>query len=201
MKKVREIKIDIEKIHNKKLELISKLSLQDSSKLLSHEEASKVYSDLKPKKFGPIDIVLLLLGIIPDKPIKGKTMMMKQTFLTEKELSLDLQDLEFVGHRFGPHSFLIENVLRNMEFLSLIKKNGSTKNPRYYLAKNGAKRAKELLKELNPEETKQLREFRISCDEMGTDGILRFVYNNYHDYIDESIIKRRYFLVDWEKKK
>lgn len=201
MKKKKEVKLDMEKIHNKKLELISTLSLQDSSKLLTHDEASKVYSDLQPKKFGPVDIVLLLLGVTPDKPIKGKTMMMKQTFLSEKELTLDVQDLEFVGHRFGPHSFLMENILRNMEFLSLIKKNGTTKNPKYFLSENGKKRADELLKKLGLEETEQLKKFRITCDEMGIDGILRFVYNNYHDYIDESIIKRRYFLVDWRKKK
>lgn len=201
MKKKKEIKLNLEEIKHKKVNLISKLSLIDKTKLLTNEEAAELYSKLEPKKFGPAEIILLLLGVIPDKPIKGKTMMMKQTFLSEKELNLDVQDLQFVGHRFGPHSFLMENILRNMEFFTLIEKKGAGKNPRYLLSERGKKMAEELLTKLSGEEKNKLKDFRISCDELGTDGMIRFVYNNYPDYINESIIKRRYTIVDWSKEK
>lgn len=193
--------INLEEIQQKRRELVSNLKLQDKTKLMTFTDASEFLSTNKPKRFGPTEIILLLLAITPDKPIKGKTMMMKQAFLTEKQLTFDIEDLEFVGHRFGPHSFLVENILKNMEFLNLIEKKGTNKNPKYFLSERGNERAIKILNTLNATELKQLKEFRIGCDELGTDGMLRFVYNNYPDYINESIIKRRYVLVDWSKKK
>ena len=191
---------DFEKIKQEKKILIEKLFSPDRSGALTLNEASEYYEKSKPKRFGPIDMVLLLLGIFPDKPIRGKTMMMKQTFLAEKEFENDVDDLQFVGHRYGPHSFLMENILRNMEFVGLINPKGTSRNPKYYLGEKGELSAKKLIETLSIDEKERLENFRKTYDELGQDGILRYVYENYRDYTDESIIKYRYVSVDWVEK-
>ncbi|MBM2819369.1 MAG: hypothetical protein HW410_1051 [Nitrosarchaeum sp.] len=183
-----------------KKKIISTRRLPDRSELLNYEQSLKYYNEVKPRKFGSVETILLLLGITSDKPIKGKTMMMKQTFLSEKEFKLDMQDLQFVGHKFGPHSFLIENVLKNMEFVGLVKKYGvKTNQTKYYLTEDGKNEAKKLINTLSDDEQKTIKKKRVSWDELGLDGMVKFVYNNYPKYTDASVIKRRYVLVDWKK--
>ena len=124
--------VNFEKIRKEKKEILEAIRLPDRLELLTFDEAEKYFQTIIPKRFGPQEIILMILGITPDKPIKGKTVMMKQTFLAEKELEWDIQDLQYVSHKFGPHSFLVENILKNMEFLGLIVKKGNNKNYKYY---------------------------------------------------------------------
>jgi hypothetical protein len=192
-----------EDLKSKRDEIVARYRLNDGTALLTYEQAKRYYKKVKPKRFGPEEIVLLLLGVTPDKPVRGKTMLMKQAFLSERELlKKDLQDLKFVGHKYGPHSFLIDNVLKNLEFLDYIKRQGKSPNfSRYLLTEKGMEKAKQLLDKLSSSEYEKLKKKRISWDELGTDGILRFVYNKYPRYIDNSVIKYRYVIIDWSKKK
>lgn len=177
--------------------------LKDGTRLYVYEDAVKYYKKIEPRKFAPDEIILMLLGSIPDKPIIGKTMMMKQTFLTAQEFfeKEELQDPKFVGHKFGPHSFLIASILKNLEYLGLIVANGQRNSISYTITERGLQVAKRSLKKLSDARREKLKGKRIAWDELATDGILRFVYNNYPDYIDKSEIRYRYVIVDWKRGK
>lgn len=192
--------INFEEIRKEKKEILETYKLPDRLELFTFDEAEKYFETVTPKRFGPQEILLLILGIASDKPIKGKTVMMKQAFLAEKELEWEMQDLQFVSHKYGPHSFLVENILKNMEFMGLIVKKGDSVNTKYYLGEKGKKRVKETLKKLSSQEQKKLLRNRISWDELGKDGIIEFVYKHYEEYTHKSLLKKRYYFVDWAKK-
>lgn len=169
--------------------------LNDNTVLLNYEEASKIYKSIKPKKLGPEDAILLLLAITPDKPIKGKTMMIKQLFLIEKEVIKQIQDLKFIGHKYGPHSFLMENILKNMEFIGLI----NNVSNRYKITEKGMKKIKPLMAQMDNDILQKLKNYRISWDELGNEGIINLVYDKYPQFTNNSIIKHRYQIINWDK--
>lgn len=171
--------------------------LIDETVLMDYQKAVNAFQDITPEKIGPEEIILLLLGIIPDKPIKGKTMLIKQIFLTEKDIfDNDVQELKYIAHKFGPHSFMIDNMLRNMEFIGMIKK---TKN-NYSITEKGLIGFNKIKQHLDLNKLNKLKHYRIAWDELGMDRVLNLVYTKYPKYTNKSIIKHRYQVIKWEKK-
>ncbi len=180
--------------NNKKMK-INKYQLNDETKLINYEEAAQIYKSIQPKEIGPEETILMLLAITPTKPIKGKTMIIKQLFLIEREIFQQIQDLKFVGHKFGPHSFLIENILKNMEFIGLIKKSSN----KYRITDKGLKKIRPLMERLDSHKLQHLKNQRIAWDELGSEGLIHLVYDKYPEFTDQSIIKYRYHIIDWIK--
>ena len=85
----------------------------------------KCYSHLNGvgKKFSVKEAILLLLGVDPEIPLK-MTLLMKESFLFEKELShelnLNLESFQFVPYRYGPYSRKLEDTLNSMDGLIVI---------------------------------------------------------------------------------
>lgn len=151
----------------------------------------KCYSHLEGvgRKFSVKDSLLLLLGVDPDIPLK-KTLLMKESFLFEKELShelnLNLESFQFFPYRFGPYSNLIDDALNSMEGLIII---GRGNKKEITLTAEGKREAQKLLDSLSSSTVESLRFKRIGWDQFGNKGILKRVYTDYPIFTVKSEIK------------
>lgn len=151
----------------------------------------KCYSHLNGvgRKFSVKESILLLLGVDPEIPLK-MTLLMKESFLFEKELSyelkLNLESFQFVPYKYGPYSRKLEDTLDSMDGLIVIS-NGN-KNE-VTLTDEGKKEAQKLLDSLSQSTIEKLKFKRLGWDQWGTRGILKRVYTDYPIYIVKSEIK------------
>lgn len=151
----------------------------------------KCYSHLNGvgRKFSVKESILLLLGVDPEIPLK-MTLLMKELFLFEKELSyklkLNIESFQFVPYRYGPYSRKLEDTLHSMDGLIVIS-NGNKKE--VTLTDDGKKEAQNLLDSLSPSTIEKLKFKRLGWDQWGTRGILKRVYTDYPIYIVKSEIK------------
>lgn len=151
----------------------------------------KCYSHLNGvgKKFSVKEAILLLLGVDPEIPLK-MTLLMKESFLFEKELShelnLNLESFQFVPYRYGPYSRKLEDTLNSMDGLIVIS-SGNKKE--ITLTDEGKKEAQKLVDSLSQSTIEKLKFKRLGWDQWGTRGILKRVYTDYPVYIVKSEIK------------
>ena len=151
----------------------------------------KCYSHLNGvgRKFSVKEALLLLLGVDPEVPLK-KLLLMKESFLFEKELShelnLNLESFQFIPYRYGPYSRLLDDTLDSMD--RLISISGGNKKE-VLLTEEGIKEAQKLLDSLPSSTVNKLRFKRLGWDQWGTRGILKRVYTDYPIYTVKSEIK------------
>lgn len=151
----------------------------------------KCYDNLyEGKKYSIKDMLLLLLGVDYDVPLK-KILLMKEAFLFEKELSYELglnfDSLKFIPYKYGPYSKLLDDTLREMDDLLII--DNSSRKHEIILNEKGKKEAEKLINTLSPEKINKIRFSRIGWDQWGNRGILKRVYTDYPVYIVNSEIK------------
>jgi hypothetical protein len=172
-------------------------------KPLSFDEANELLKKITPNDYTVSDLVLILLYAHPDKPIFGRLLFIKEVFLLTKEIidkeSIKVQDVCFVPYRYGPYSFVLGNVLSNLEFLGYILRTGpkNAKGESFSLTDKGKKVAAPLWDKLSDNIKLKIQDGRIGWDELGREGILRHVYQNYHEFTKNSYIKGRYKTISW----
>jgi hypothetical protein len=179
--------------------------LPDHSCLYSVEEFKKKLSSstINTDQLLLSDIILILLAAHDDKPIYGRTMFMKQIFLFTEEIlkkeKIEVQRPNFIPYIFGPYSFTVMETIDGLKYSGNIiiqgKKNSRKEN--FSLSDKARKKAKKLFAKLPKEIKKTIREKRIGWDQLGNDGILRYVYLNYPDYKEKSMLKERYSDIQW----
>ena len=76
---INEIKVEVE-VCKECNQVI--LKPDDAQRLLKHRSMDKKY-------LSPVDVILTLLGVFPNRPIINRIVIMKQTFLMEKEIAKD----------------------------------------------------------------------------------------------------------------
>ena len=153
----------------------------------------KCYSKLSNRGKGRIysvkELLLILLGIDSEIPLK-KTLLMKEAFLFEKELSyelnLNLDSLMFVPYKYGSYSKLIDESLESMPDLVTIT---SSRKKEIRLTKKGKIEAKKILNTLPENKCNIIKMKRIGWDQWGNRGILKRVYTDYPIYTANSEIK------------
>jgi predicted transcriptional regulator len=175
----------------------------DGTIVYDFEDAKKIISDLKPKKYTVSDCVLLTLFAQPDKPIVGRVVMMKEVFLIIKEVLKDdeVQDPKFIPYRLGMYSFTVGNALTNLEYSGFLERKGkkNTKLEQFILTEKGRKHISRIWNSLSADTQRLAEERRKGWDQLGYDGILRLVYRKYPEYKDKSCIKDRYKTITWGK--
>ena len=152
------------------------------------EKTSKVIRmiirDTKTQPLNSEDQCLLLL-YASTKPIQGATVFMKEAFLLFKEklreFNIPSLSPHFIAYYYGPYSFDIEDAWHTLDDLGLIKIEGqkSSKRESFYLTEEGKERAKEIFDSLPIELQNGLYGWRRGLDELGRDGILKLVYQEY----------------------
>lgn len=179
--------------------------LSDNSILYSMKEFEKELSkyNKEERKVLITDAIFILLYAHPNKPVYGRTMLMKQIFLLFEEIfkrnKIAHQSPNFVPYNYGPYSFTVMEIIENLKNSGdlLVQGRKNTKKEKFSLSEKATMRAKENFTSL-PHGLKELiKEKRIGWDQLGNDGILRYVYLNYSDYKEKSIIKNRYSDIHW----
>lgn len=169
------------------------------------EETSKIIRDvIRCSGILPLtsEEQCLLLLFASNKPIRGATIFMKEAFLLFKEklneFKIPAVSPNFISHYYGPYSFDIEEAWQNLEALGLIEVIGkkSSRGETFYLTEEGTKRAKQILESLPHEIHNNLYEWRRGLDELGREGILKVVYQDYPQYLEKSRIKNK-ILPNW----
>lgn len=149
------------------------------------------------------DVILSLLLTNSEKPIYGRIMIMKQIFLVFKEIieprGFDFQDPKFIPYNYGPYSFLVMQIIDDLRFSGFIQiegRKGSRKESFKLSSKVGKKI--DITFEIVPIRImNEMKKCRIGWDQLGTDGILRYVYEYYPDMKVKSKIKNRYEDISW----
>lgn len=178
--------------------------------LVCFDKASSklIMENLKRNKINPLNSheLCLLLLYATDKPIQGATVFMKEVFLLFKEklreFNIPVVSPHFIPYHYGPYSFDIDEAWRTLDELGFIQVQGKKSSTResFYLTKEGAERAKKVFDSLPVDLRKGLYDWRRGLDELGRDGILKTVYQEYEDYIDKSKIKDE-VLPNWTHKR
>lgn len=171
----------------------------DTTKFYNYEEAKKVFAELKIKEFSLRDLIMILL-YAQEKPIHGRILLMKELFLLYKEiLSKKTENPKFVPYRFGPYSFHLTEIVSYLQIGGYLTVSGkrNSKNESFRITNKGIKHISPIYKQIPTQTRKVIERQRKGWDQLGTHGILNYVYQNYKDYKTKSIIKNRYKDIDW----
>jgi len=180
---------------------VTVITASDKTKIYNYEKAEEVFPKLKTKKFSRTDLVLILL-CAQEKSIHGRILLMKELFLLyNKILKTNTQDPKFVPYRFGPYSFHLTDLLSTLHVDGYLQVKGrkNSNSESFSLTDKGQKYAKTLFNKLSKSQKNEITIKRKGWDQLGTDGILNYVYTHYPKYTVKSIIKNRYKDVIWGK--
>jgi hypothetical protein len=186
---------------------VNKMIASDKTKIYTFKEFCKLIDQTESddnQKLLISDLFLILLYAQNNKPIFGRTMLIKQLFLLYNEVfdkfhEISLQEPNFIAYDFGPYSFKSMKILDDLRFSKEICVDGkkNTKKESFSLTEKGANIAKQKFKTLPRPLQKELKNKRIGWDQLGTRGILKYVYERYPDMKENSIIKKRYKDITW----
>ena len=186
---------------------IEKQELGDRTRIFSFEEARKELQKKEKLDLLVRDVLLMLLYARRDKPIYGRTMLMKQVFLLFEEIlkkyDLKVQNPKFVPYYYGPYSFTVAKVAEDLAFAGYIRIEGkkNTRKERFMITEQGIREIEEKWKKLSENLKKEIENHRIAWDQMGTDGILKYVYTYYPEFKEKSKIKDKYKDIKWGRGK
>ncbi len=179
--------------------------LPDGTRLYSYDELRSRLGQMKmstKERLLARDAVLILLYAHREKPIYGRTALIKQLFLFYEEVvkkrGIPLQEPRFVPYRFGPYSFLMMNNVDALWHSGYITIEGkkNTRKESFLLTGAGEKMASDLFKRLPEEIQDDIRAKRNSWDQWGGD-ILQYVYTCYPSYKERSELKKKYGTIVW----
>lgn len=151
------------------------------------------------------DLILLILYAQKCRPVQSRIMLFKEIFLLYKEIlekyngPLIIQNPKFFGYKYGPYSYEIAEALKQLYWTGIINIEGkrNTRREIFELTDKGLKEAKKIFDKLPSELQEEIVKMRIGWDQLGIDGILRYVYAKYPEYTDKSEIKDKYKWVIW----
>ena len=145
-----------------------------------------------PRLRGAQGVILALLGVVPDRPVINKLGLMKEAFLLEKEsapaVGLSLDALGFVPYKQGPFSRELSDAVDELANAGILRVEHQGRQQRIGLTREGKVLAQDVLRALGDEPTKKLAYKRRAWDQLGYNGILRKVYEEYPAYTSESEI-------------
>lgn len=157
--------------------------------------------------------MMLLLIIYADKQSKiiGRTRLQKIIFLYEKECQKHLNqirepnlfdsDFNFYAHHYGPFSKDLYKYLKNLKTFGMITienenniedENIVEKETQYYITEEGIATVHEeifQIQKFNQIEMDILDAFKKEYNNMNLNDLIKFVYDKYPDYTNNSKIK------------
>lgn len=140
----------------------------------------------------PLRNFLTTLIGLGSKPIQGRIMLIKEAFMFYQEKLRDLHSKPLIGffpHRYGPFSRDIAIEIKAMARDGLVRVDEEGGVALTDLGKIAFRK----ITESYPGELKaDLMNYRKGLDELGSDGIMRYVYENFIDYTLNSKVKSRY---------
>jgi len=125
------------------------------------------------------ELVLLTIGLV-DKPVNGRVVMEKEVLLLYRELKDKAKIME-------PDSSTVSALLKLLESAGYIEvRNKRSKHlTKYMLTEKGREAVGNIIsrleKQLGKEYIEKLRKLRIGWDQLGHDGILRYIEVSKHE--------------------
>jgi len=176
----------------------------DGTIVYSFREAVERLEKIEEPELALDELVLLTIGLV-DKPVNGRVVMQKEVFLLYQELKDKVKIMEpgFKRYKYGPFSFTVSALLELLESAGYIevRNRRSTRATKYILTRKGREVVGNIIsrleKKLGKEYIEKLRKLRIGWDQLGHDGILRYIYQKYPDYREKSEVKDKYIHIDW----
>lgn len=169
------------------------LTLQEIDELIQTENINFSYT---------LSDAILLLLYADRKPIKGKTKQQKEVFLALNLVlnTLPLQPITFKKHRFGPYSEEVDHTVDQLIFLNYLDTCGKKTSNDFsiQISASGMNYIKNKFKKLPPHIRLDLQHKRKQWDTHTTHGILNVVYTHFPDYLENSILKKRFKKLDWD---
>jgi uncharacterized protein YwgA len=155
------------------------------------------------------DAILTILYAKKNKPIHGRIMLFKEIFLLYEEVLknnskiFEIQSPEFVPYRYGPYSFDVADVLNHLHYDDFVNISGrkNSISESFTITERGVKEIIVKYNSLPENIKKEIVDHRVGWDQLGTDGILRYVYENFEEYTDRSEIKEKYKHILWGRGK
>lgn len=187
---------------------MGEITLSDKTKIYDLESFEGLINKTRNNRknsFLLSEIILFLLYSKQDKPIFGRTMIMKQIFLTIQEIldkkNISYQDPKFVPYSYGPYSFYVTDTLTHLNFMGLLEIKGkkNSKKESFMITEAGIKKIEGEFKKLPSNLQQEIVSRRMGWDQLGTDGILHYVYDYYPKYKERSKIKNRFKDIQWGK--
>lgn len=171
----------------------------DKTKIYSYQKANTILTKIKPKKLSKQDLIMILL-FAQEKPIHGRILLMKELFLLYRRLLHEQsQDPKFVPYRFGPYSFhLVESVgTLNLDGYVEVRGRKNSNSESFTLTDKGKNSARKIFNQMPKSIRNEITEKRKGWDQLGTEGILNYVYTHYPSFKEKSILKNRYKDIIW----
>ena len=181
--------------------------LPDNTKFIDFDQLKDELKTKNREGFLISDVILILLFSHKKKPVYGRTLLMKQIFLLYEEIlsktDINVQDPKFIPYIYGPYSFNVMQVIEDLFFSGsiIIKGRKNSRNETFKISDKVASKASDKFSQLPMDIQKNILESRISWDQLGTDGILRYVYFKYPLFKEKSKIKEKYADINWGKGK
>lgn len=163
----------------------------DGTRIYTYDQAVAEFDALEVPEFSLRDLVLVVLGA-QDKPVHGRTLLMNEAFLMHEEaLKGRSSDPNFVPYRFGPHSFHVAGLLRELAADGVLEVGGraNSNSESFRLTAKGLKMAAEVLGRLPEGEREAASAKRMGWDQLGTRGVRGYVCKHYPGYEEKSIAK------------
>lgn len=171
----------------------------DGTRIYAYKEAAEAFDAMEVETFSIQDLVLIVLGA-QDKPVHGRTLLMKEVFLLYEEVLKDRSyNPRFVKYRLGPYSFHVKEALRGLGTDGILERRGrpNSRSESFRLTGRGSRIAAEVMEKLPESERLLVSEKRAGWDQLGVGGILNYVYTKYPEYKEKSVLKARYADVVW----
>ncbi|MFY9605452.1 MAG: hypothetical protein WAS24_01825 [Thermoplasmata archaeon] len=143
------------------------------------------------------DAVLLLMGTYPDMDVSGALVMQKEMFLLEKDFvplhDMQVESMEFIPYHMGPFSRKLAKLLSELVRRGLIEELPlrGREGTGFVLTNEGKRAVKRAKEKILPKVWEDLRRRRRAWDELGSQGLLRLVYEEFSAYAARSRIKKQ----------
>ena len=179
----------------------------------AHQQSDKQATSLEVD-----DLIVLLLGAPSSNPtlvgkLKGVTRLEKLMFLIERETNISgviKEEMDFTAHNFGPFSAKIYQMLDVLAAAQLIYDSSKPSDTRedsweaseviggtidpfatrdFELTERGRRYYQALIAELPNRVESDLSKFKDRFGKLPLRQLVRYVYQNYPDYTENSVIK------------
>ena len=178
---------------------MSEIISSDETKFYTYEDAKAALNNMDILKYSIRDLIFIIL-FAQNKPIRGRILLVKEIFLLYNRILIDVsENPKFVPYKYGPYSFHLTDIIRNLTNDGFISINGkiNSKTESFLLTHKGKLIAKVIFSSLPSKTQDLIRKRRKGWDQLGIDGILKYVYFNYKDYKTKSVLKNRYKDIVW----
>ncbi|MHA1360455.1 MAG: hypothetical protein ACTSRC_20215 [Candidatus Helarchaeota archaeon] len=132
-------------------------------------------------------VILKILNGNKGKPIKGKVLLQKLVFLITKNFPKIFGEFDFVAHRFGPYSAVIESITEDLEYQKHLTR---PEKEKFYITPSGNEALEisdPLYRSKDLESFEEvIEEIKESFNDFTTNQMLAFIYKSYPDYVDPS---------------